>query len=126
MLRFTVSDPKTSSNTLWEVASDGTHLRPVLPGWSNPPAECCGNWTPDGAYFFFQSERVPNTTNLWAIREKSGFLRQRNPEPIQLTTGPSLVFGSVPSRDGKKLFAIQGAPLAELMRYDAKSLQFLP
>jgi len=126
VLRFTVSDPKTSSNTLWEVASDGTHLRPVLPGWSNPPAECCGNWTPDGAYFVFQSERVPNTTNLWAIREKSGFLRQRNPEPIQLTTGPSLVFGSVPSRDGKKLFAIQGAPLAELMRYDAKSQQFLP
>jgi len=34
--------------------------------------------------------------------------------------------GSVPSRDGKKLFAIQGAPRGELVRYDAKSRQFLP
>ena len=66
------------------------------------------------------------TTDLWAIREKSGFLRKHNPEPIQLTTGPSDMFGSVPSRDGKKLFAIQGAPLGELVRYDAKSQQFLP
>ena len=33
---------------------------------------------------------------------------------------------SVPSRDGKKLFAIQGAQLGELVRYDAKSQQFLP
>jgi hypothetical protein len=60
------------------------HLHPLLPGWSNPQAECCGNWTPDGRYFVFQS--VANTSNLWAIREKSGFLRSRNPEPVQLTT----------------------------------------
>ena len=32
----------------------------------------------------------------------------------------------VPSRDGKKLFAIGGGPLGELVRYDAKSRQFLP
>ncbi len=89
VLRFTVEDLKTSSQSLWEVASDGTHLRPLLPGWSSPPAECCGNWTPDGNYFVFQSEHVANASALWAIREKSGFLRKRNPEPIQLTTGPS-------------------------------------
>ena len=126
VLRFTMDDSKTGSQSLWEVASDGTGLRPLLPGWSNPPAECCGNWTPDGNYFVFQSERVANTITLWAIREKSGFLRRRNPEPIQLTTGQSEMFGPVPSRDGKKLFAIQGAPLGELVRYDAKSQQFLP
>src|SRR5215467_2231354 len=33
---------------------------------------------------------------------------------------------SVPSRDGKRLFAIGGAPLGELVRYDTKSQQFLP
>ena len=102
-LRFTVHDPKTGSQALWEIASDGTHLRPLLPGWSNPPAECCGNWTPDEKYFVFQSERVPNTINLWAIQENSGFLRKHNPEPTQLTTGPTLMFGPVPSRDGKKM-----------------------
>ena len=62
-------------------------MHPLLPGWSSPPAECCGNWTPDGNYFVFQSDTVANTITLWAIREKSGFLRRRNPEPIQLTTG---------------------------------------
>jgi eukaryotic-like serine/threonine-protein kinase len=126
ILRFTVEDLKTGSQSLWEVASDGTRLRPLLAGWSNPPAECCGNWTPDGNYYVFQSDRDANSTNLWAIREKGGFLRKQNREPIQLTTPPTVFMGSVPSRDGKKLFAIQAAPLAELVRYDAKSQQFLP
>jgi len=124
ILRFTVEDLKTGSQSLWEVASDGTRLHPLLPGWSNPPSECCGNWTPDGNYFVFQSERV--AINLWAIQEKSGFLRKHNPEPVQLTTSTNMMFSPVPSRDGKKLFAIQGAPLGELVRYDAKSQQFLP
>ena len=126
VLRFTVEDLKTSSQSLWEVASDGTRLRPLLPGWSSSPSECCGNWTPDGNYFVFQSDHGASTTSLWVIREKSGFLRNRNPEPIQLTTGPTEMFASVPSRDGKKLFAIQGASLGELVQYDAKSQQFLP
>jgi Tol biopolymer transport system component len=123
VLRFTVEDSKTGAQALWEVATNGTGLRPLLPGWSSPPAECCGNWTPDGNYFVFQSDR---TSDLWVIREKSGFLSKHNSEPIQLTTGPGTMVGSVPSRDGKKLFAIQGAPLGELVRYDAKSQQFLP
>jgi Tol biopolymer transport system component len=36
------------------------------------------------------------------------------------------MFSPVPSRDGKKLFAIQGASQGELVRYDAKSQQFVP
>ncbi len=126
VLRFTVADSKTGSTSLWEVVSDGTGLRPFLPGWSSPSAECCGNWTPDGHYFVFQSEHAANPTTLWAVQEKSGFLRKHNPEPIQLTTGPSDMTSPVPSRDRKKLFAIQEAPLGELVRYDAKSQQFLP
>jgi serine/threonine protein kinase/Tol biopolymer transport system component len=123
VLRFTLEDEKTGSESLWEVASDGTHLRPLLPGWSNPSAECCGNWTPDGKYFVFV---VTSTLNLWAIREKGGFLRKRTLEPTQLATGPTLWWCSVPSRDGKKLYAIGGGPLGELVRYDAKAQQFFP
>src|SRR5207245_3973468 len=102
------------------------HLRPVLSGWSNPPAECCGDWTPDGRYFVFRSQREVNAINLWAIRESNGWFRKRAPEPTKLTAGTSNMLGSVPSRDGRKLFAIQGIPRGELMRYDAKSQQFLP
>lgn len=91
ILRFTMDDSKGGSQ-LWEVASDGTRLRPVLPGWSSPPTECCGSWTPDGNYFVFQSQHGANTDSLWAIRERNGFLARRNPEPTQLTTGPSEMF----------------------------------
>jgi Tol biopolymer transport system component/predicted Ser/Thr protein kinase len=126
VLRFTLFSGRRGSQALWEVASDGTHLRPLLPGWSDPPAECCGNWTPGGNYFVFTSERERTAINLYAIEEKTGFFRKRNLEPMQLTTGPTLMNGSVPSRDGKKLFAIGGAPLGELVRYDATSHQFNP
>jgi Tol biopolymer transport system component len=125
-LRFTEYDSKTSTTSLWEVASDGTGLRPLLPGWSSSPEECCGNWTPDGNYYVFQSDRLANATTLWAIREKSGFLHRRNPEPIQLTAGTSNMAGPVSSRDGKKLFAIQKGPQGELVRRDPKSQQYLP
>jgi Tol biopolymer transport system component len=126
VLRFTMHDPKTDGQSLWEVAPDGTGLRPLLPGWTNPPSECCGNWTPDGTYFVFESPHGAYMNSLWAIREKRGFLRSYNPEPIQLTTGPSNMFSPVPSRDGKKLFAIKGDSLGQLVRYDGKAQQFLP
>ena len=126
VIRFTLDDQKSGTQALWEIASDGTRLQPVLPGWSNPPAECCGSWTPDGRYFVFTSQRVPNTMNLFALEEKSGFLGRRNLQPTQLTNGPTMMSGAVSSRDGKRLFAIGGSPLGEVVRYDATSRQFQP
>ena len=35
----------------WEAAADGSHLHRLLPGWHNPPDECCGTWSADGKYF---------------------------------------------------------------------------
>ena len=127
ILRFTIDDMNVGwSESLWEVAADGTGLHRLLSNGSHGIEQCCGNWTPDGNYFVFQSDQGFNEITLWAIREKSGFLRRRNPEPIQLTTAQSNMFSPVPSRDGKKLFAIQGASQGELVRYDAKSRQFVP
>jgi Tol biopolymer transport system component/DNA-binding winged helix-turn-helix (wHTH) protein len=124
-LRFTLYDAKYNSNSLWEVSSDGTNLHPLLPGWNDPPAECCGKWTPDGKYFVFQSTRK-ETTNLWAIREKNELLRKSGHEPVQLTTGPINFWSPVPSLDGKKLFVIGAKPRGELVRYDFRSNQFMP
>ena len=47
-LRFTLRDPKRQTTELWEVAADGSNLRPLLPGWSQPASECCGSWTAEG------------------------------------------------------------------------------
>ena len=55
-LRISVVDPDTESTSLWEIQADGSHPHALLPGWNNPPQECCGDWTPDGRYFIFQSD----------------------------------------------------------------------
>src|SRR5262245_22282336 len=84
-LRFSVGDTSLSRlNSLWEVAADGSNPHPLLSSWNNPAAECCGNWTPDGRYFVFQSTRN-GTTNIWAIREPTGLFRSGDQTPVQLT-----------------------------------------
>jgi eukaryotic-like serine/threonine-protein kinase len=124
-LRFTLRDSKTNSTSLWQVSADGTQLHALLPGWHDPPAECCGNWTSDGRYFVFESARN-GVTNLWAIGEKGSLFQRTTYEPVQLTTGPMSLGRPVPSKDGKKLFAIGGLPRGQLVRYDSKSQELLP
>jgi len=123
-LRFTVQAGGGSSS-LWEVATDGTSLRPLLPGWNNPPTECCGSWTPDGKYFVFQSTRN-GRTDIWARRDERGFFQRSSLAPFPLTSGPLDFLGPVPSKDGSKLYVVGSQPRGELIRYDAKSGQFVP
>jgi serine/threonine protein kinase len=125
VLRFTVNDPKTNYRTIWQAAADGGNLHLLLPGWSDAPNECCGEWTRDGKYFVFQARRDA-TMDLWAINERGGFFRVTPQPPVQLTTGPMNVGNPVPSRDGKKLFVQGWQPRGELLRYDAKSKQLAP
>jgi len=125
VLRFTEHDPKNDSSSLWEVSAEGANLHPVLPLWSNHAAECCGSWTPDGEYFVFQSTRN-GRTDLWAIRERQSWWRPANREPMQLTAGPMSLWVPLPSKDGKKIFAVGTKQHAELARYDSKSHQFVP
>jgi len=124
-LRFTLNDPKTSSSALWEVLADGSKLHPLLPGWNNPTAECCGNWTRDGKYFVFSSQRN-GRSDIWAWRENGGLFRKATRQPVRLTAGPMDTSGPVPSTDGMKLFVIGTQPRGELARYDSKSGQFAP
>ena len=124
-LRFTLNDPKTNSDSLWEVTADGAHPHPILPGFNDPAAECCGNWTPDGRYYIFQSTKN-NRTHIFAIREKSGLFRAVKEGPTQLTAGPLNYYAPVPSVDGKRLFVIGSQPRGELSRLDSKTPQFVP
>jgi serine/threonine protein kinase/Tol biopolymer transport system component len=119
-VRFTMN-----GSELWEISRDGSKAHALLPGWNSPPAECCGNWTPDGKYFLFQS-RHQGRTHIWAIAEKKPLFREATREPVQLSAGPIDLFGPVPSTDGKKLFVIGSQPRGELVHFDSKSQQFLP
>jgi Tol biopolymer transport system component/predicted Ser/Thr protein kinase len=119
-LRFTINESE-----LWEVSADGRQLHPLLPGWSTASAECCGNWTASGKHYVFQSDR-DNTPNIWVLAEKVGPFSRMHPEPVQLTSGATSTAWPVPSRDGKKLFAVSGEPRGELVAYDQKSGQWTP
>jgi Tol biopolymer transport system component/DNA-binding winged helix-turn-helix (wHTH) protein len=86
-LRFTLRDPKRQTAELWEVRADGSDPHPLFPGWSQPAAECCGNWTPDGQYFVFQSSHSDGAhSEIWVERERPWYLADR--EPRQITGGP--------------------------------------
>jgi serine/threonine protein kinase/Tol biopolymer transport system component len=122
-LRFTVNGANGSA--IWEVASDGTRLHALLAGWNNPPAECCGSWTPDGKYFVFQSSRG-GVADIWAMREAGSVVRRVNHQPVQLTSGPTSAFAPLPSADGNQLFVRTIQPRGQLVRFDAKSREVRP
>jgi serine/threonine protein kinase/Tol biopolymer transport system component len=122
-LRFTVNGANGSA--IWEIASDGTRLHPLLTGWNNPPAECCGSWTPDGKYFVFQSSRG-GVADIWAMREAGSLVRRVNHQPVQLTSGPTSTFAPLPSTDGNQLFVRTIQPRGQLVRFDAKSGEIRP
>jgi eukaryotic-like serine/threonine-protein kinase len=124
-IRFTLGDIVNVTSSLWEVRIDGTGLRPLLPGWNNPPNECCGKWTIDGSYYLFQSTNAAGT-NIWAIPEHQVLLRKGSRLPVQITNGPLNYSDAEPSKDGHKLFAIASQPRGELVRYDSHSRLFVP
>jgi serine/threonine protein kinase/Tol biopolymer transport system component len=123
-LRFSVSSSGTNdtASALWEVSVDDGQMRPLFPGWDPSWYTCCGAWTPDARYFVFQSRG-----NLWALREKAGFLQRAGRKPVQLTTTGSLApYWPLPSLDGKRLFVSSYLGHAEFLRYDLKSKQYVP
>ena len=122
-LRFTVSESK-GAPSIWELSSSGGNLHRVLPELTGSLHQH-GTWTQDGKYFIFQAIRQ-NRMDLWAIREKGDVFHKVDYRPVRLTSGPMSFEAPRPSVDGKKIYAVGEQPRAELVRYDAKSGQFLP
>ena len=121
-IRLTVNNLSTTTSELWEMNRDGSHPHPLLPNWSDSHHECCGRWTQDGRYFVFASFRN-GRGSLWALRERDWWF-QPKAKPIQLTNGPLDFYLPLPSKDGKKIFAIGGLPRSEVLRFDGES--FVP
>jgi Tol biopolymer transport system component/DNA-binding winged helix-turn-helix (wHTH) protein len=125
LLRFSASLPGNNGPMLWEVHSDGSSLRRLIPGWNNPPDECCGSWTPDGSYFLFHSQHS-GSRDVWAIQEQRNWFHRPPPEPIRLTAGPTDFYDPLVSPDGHKVFVYGAGGKADWLRYDLKSRRFLP
>jgi Tol biopolymer transport system component len=124
-LRFTLRSVYSLTDSLWEVAINGSGLRPLLPGWHQEPGECCGSWTADGRYFFFAAYRN-GRSDIWALEEKPGLFHKKSQLPLQITAGPVSYSAPVASPDRSRLFVIGEQPRAELQRYDPKLKQFAP
>jgi eukaryotic-like serine/threonine-protein kinase len=122
-LRFTVSDSK-GTNAIWELSSSGGNLHRVFPELTGTLHQK-GVWTPDGKYFLYQTLHQ-SRMDLWAVREKGDLFHRVDRRPVRLTSGPMGFNGAQPSTDGKKIYAVGLQLRAELVRYDAKSGQFLP
>jgi serine/threonine protein kinase/Tol biopolymer transport system component len=120
-LRVTLRDHKTNATSLWEISSGGKNAHPLLDGWHNPPAECCGIWTSGGKHFLFSSQG-----SIWELRERTNWTGKSILEPVQLTSGPLALSSPLPSKDGKKVFVTGRRPRGELVRYDSQSSHLVP
>ena len=123
VLRFTTNSP--AGDKIWEMAADGSNLHPLLAGWVGGKEPGGGEWTPDGKYFVFRATEN-GREDLWAIREKGDVWHKVSHEPFHLTTGPLSLSAARPSIDGKKIFVVGSQERSQLVRYDAKSGQFIP
>ena len=123
-LRFSVGDRKTGQSTVWEAQANGARLHPILTEMTEYPEICCGEWSPDGRYYFFETQRN-GQSKIWAARERLSF-GTASRAPVALTTVPPNFYMGTPSQDGKRLFVTAAEPRAELVRYDSASREFVP
>jgi Tol biopolymer transport system component/DNA-binding winged helix-turn-helix (wHTH) protein len=122
-LRYTLRNPKSQTAELWEVAADGSNPHPLLPGWSKPASECCGDWTPDGENFVFQSSHSGHS-EIWLRRERPWYLANRAPR--QITNGPLDYEAPSTSPGSDRIFFIGANTQIELLRAMPHSATFAP
>jgi serine/threonine protein kinase len=124
-LAFKADDENANSWTIYEAASDGTGIHPVLRWRQDLPTDiCCLRWTENGKYLLFRG-MTDARSDLWAFSDEKRFL-SRPPAPVRLTNGPISYGSFVASRDGKQIFAAGAQRRGELLRYDPKTHDFLP
>ena len=123
-LRFTLFGQNADRHSIWEVSADGKNLHPVL-GADFSGTECCGEWSADGRYFFFESTRY-SFRSVWAVREGKPSWFAPAPKPVQLTLGPHSYGSPIPGEKNSQLFVWGGDEQHDLVRYDRESHRVEP
>jgi Tol biopolymer transport system component/DNA-binding winged helix-turn-helix (wHTH) protein len=124
-LRFTSIDKITYTHTLWEANADGSGQHEIFRKYEEFPWKCCGEWSPDGNYFFYQGVR-DGSSRIFAVKESKFLFWRKEGTPVPLTTLPLNFYMGTPSEDGKKLFVTAAQPRARLEKFDARAQQFVP
>jgi len=118
-IRFWVIQQKGNSSSIWEMDANGKDIHPLFPDWKESSYQCCGNWSPDGNYYYFEAG-YGSTQAIWVLPERRSIFH-RAAGPSRLISGPLRFSGPGPSRDGKKLFVTGEEPRVELFRYDLQA-----
>ena len=119
-IRFHIDGYPSDTSSLWEIEANGSNLHALLPNWKEASSQCCGNWSADGQYYFFQG-RQGNDQAIWVMPER-GYIFAGGPgKPSRLISGPLRVGSPVPSIDGKKLFVVGEERRVEPVRYDSET-----
>jgi DNA-binding winged helix-turn-helix (wHTH) protein/Tol biopolymer transport system component len=126
-LRFTQMEPSQGTDSMWEIAVDGSSLRRVLPEEQRGPHEGSGTWLAGGKYFAFSSGvdlraslAVDTRASLWLMQEQERFL-SRTTNPLQLTTGPIAFDHPVALPAAGRVFVIGSQSEYQLLRIDPKT-----
>ncbi len=113
-IRYSTADGK-----IWESRIDGTQKHLLSQAFRETG---CLDWAAGNKLFLVISPKE-GVFNVWAISE-SGWLRGREPQPVQLTFGPVSFPCGVASKDGKQIYALGRTPRGELSIYDAQAGMF--
>jgi DNA-binding winged helix-turn-helix (wHTH) protein/Tol biopolymer transport system component len=119
---FVLHRSDSDSDSLWEVAPDGTHLHSLV-SFASHARMSWGNWTSDSKYLVFNLSDG-RRSDLWTLPESSTTFPRRTPAPVRLTHGPVNFTAPVPARDSNRLFALGVLGRVELLRYDSKLRSF--
>ena len=114
LLRFTLFDPATHTNAIWEIKAGSPKAAPVLVGNKQYKSACCGVWLPDGKSYVFQAD-----DDLW---ELSGV--GSHTSSTQLTNGPLRSLFPLASRDGNRVFFVGLEAPSGLQQFDSSKKQF--
>jgi Tol biopolymer transport system component/DNA-binding winged helix-turn-helix (wHTH) protein len=118
-ISFSLEDTRTGTSGIWWADRDGSNPHALFPNDVDSEHDSGAKWTPDGKYLLF-ARYSKGHENIWALSVDDSWFKGR-PRAMQLTNGPLDFSEPVPSRDGKKIFAVGAQPRTELIRYDGKS-----
>lgn len=124
-LRFTLLDEMHDRSSIWEVEANGSNPHPLFANMGFPGEECCGVWSADGRYFFFDSTK-DGVRSVWAIRESNSSWFAPAARPIQLTFGPQGFGTGTADTNGSPLFVWGGAEQHDLVRYGLSTQKVEP
>jgi len=118
-LRFTIFDPITHRQALWQLDAGNSSPKPLLQGWKEDADTCCGVWTADGSSFVFQAMHG-NESDLWRMGGHGVGTPQR------LTDGPMVFQGAVAARTGTRIFFTGVDVQSDVEAYRPQSKDFAP